>query len=84
MKQKKLMKIGLAGAVLTVLCCSTPILVILLGAIGLGALTGYLDYILLPALLIFVGLTIYALLKQKKTDTCCIHPTLTSKDIDDR
>jgi len=33
----------------------------LLVVVGLSALTGYLDYVLLPALVIFIGLTIYAI-----------------------
>jgi hypothetical protein len=52
------------------------VLVILFGAVGLGALTGYLDYILMPVLAIFVGLTIYAWSKQKKdlSDQACCPP----------
>ncbi|MBI3608162.1 MAG: mercury resistance system transport protein MerF [Nitrospirae bacterium] len=30
------------------LCCTTPWLVISLSALGLGAITGYFDYVLLP------------------------------------
>jgi hypothetical protein len=41
-------------------------LVVLLGAVGLGAVTGYLDYVLLPALAFFVGLTIYAVVRKCK------------------
>ena len=33
---------------------------LLLGVIGLGAITGYLDYVLLPALAVFLGLAVYA------------------------
>ncbi|EGV51542.1 hypothetical protein Rifp1Sym_bf00150 [endosymbiont of Riftia pachyptila (vent Ph05)] len=32
----------------------------LLGSIGLAALLGWLDYLLIPALLFFIGLTLYA------------------------
>ncbi len=46
----------------------TPILVILLGTVGLAALTGYLDYVLLPALALFIGLTVYALWRKKQYD----------------
>ena len=46
-----LLRIGIIGTVLAALCCFTPILVVLLGAVGLAALTGYLDYVLFPALL---------------------------------
>jgi hypothetical protein len=35
--------------VIAAVCCFTTILVVLLGAIGLGAITGYLDYVMLPA-----------------------------------
>lgn len=41
----------LSGTVLVAICCFTPALVVLLTAIGLGGLAGYLDYVLWPALL---------------------------------
>lgn len=74
MNQKRLVTLGLAGAVLTALCCFTPILVGLLGLVGLGAVTGYLDYVLLPALATFLGLALYGLLRrnQKLTSSCCV------------
>jgi mercuric ion transport protein len=62
----KLIGAGIIGAVVTALCCFTPILVLLLGAVGLGALTGYLDYVLLPALAFFVGLIVYAVIRKRK------------------
>jgi len=61
----------LAEPSIAALCCVTPILLILLGAVGLGALTGYLDYVLVPALVVFVGITIYALQKRRRTQACC-------------
>jgi purine-cytosine permease-like protein len=67
---KTLIRVGVVGTVLVALCCFTPILVILLGVIGLSALTGYLDYVLLPALVVFIGLTIYAVLRKRKADAC--------------
>ena len=63
------------GTVLVALCCFTPVLVILLGAVGLAALTGYLDYVLLPALVFFIGLTCYAVWRKKKHDACCDSPS---------
>lgn len=65
-----LLKASAIGTVLIALCCFTPILVILLGVVGLSALTGYLDYVLLPALAVFIGLTIYAALRKRKADAC--------------
>lgn len=66
MNKNKLLTVGVVGTVLAVLCCFTPLLVGLLGIVGLSALTGYLDYVLLPALLFFIGLTIYAFRQNQK------------------
>ena len=41
------------------------ILVILLGAVGLSWIVGYLDYVLLPAFVFFIGLTIYSIWRRK-------------------
>ncbi|MFC3284941.1 mercury resistance system transport protein MerF [Litchfieldella rifensis] len=65
---KTLLRVGVIGTVLVALCCFTPILVILLGTVGLAALTGYLDYVLFPALAAFIGLTGYALYRKRKLD----------------
>jgi len=62
---KTLLRVSVIGTVLVALCCFTPILVILLGTVGLAALTGYLDYVLLPALAAFIGLTLYALYRAR-------------------
>lgn len=71
LKNSMLLKLGIGGSILAVLCCATPILVLLLGIVGLGALTGYLDYVLMPALVVFVGITIYALQKRRRAQACC-------------
>ena len=68
---KKLIRVGVIGTVLVALCCFTPVLVILLGLVGLSALTGYLDYVLQPALIAFIGLTIYAVWRRQKADGSC-------------
>jgi mercuric ion transport protein len=59
--KSKLLTTGIIGTIIAALCCFTPLLVILLGGVGLSALTGYLDDIVLPALGIFVGIIVYAL-----------------------
>lgn len=63
-KTDGLLKLGLIGTVVTALCCFTPLLVVLLGAVGLSAMLGYLDYVLFPALAVFVTLTAYALWRK--------------------
>lgn len=78
-KKRPLLKWGITGTVIAALCCFTPILVIVLGVVGLSDMLGYLDYVLLPALAFFIGLTFYALFKSKKknkSDSC----HLSSKD----
>jgi len=70
MKKSTLLKTGIIGTALAALCCFTPVLVILFGAVGLAAWTGYLDYVLMPALIFFVGLIIYAYTRRKKGECC--------------
>ncbi|MBT5432736.1 MAG: mercury resistance system transport protein MerF [Alphaproteobacteria bacterium] len=65
MKAKPLLGIGLAGTFVAAVCCFTPVLVFLLAGVGLSALVGILDFVLFPALAVFVGLTIYALWKMQ-------------------
>ena len=44
----KLIGMGAAGAALSMLCCVTPLLAVLLGALGLTAFVAKLDYVLSP------------------------------------
>jgi mercuric ion transport protein len=67
MKQNKMLKAGVIGTVVAALCCFTPVLVIIFGAVGLVALVGYLDYVLFPALAFFVALTLYAFWRRQQT-----------------
>jgi len=60
-----MLNVGIAGCVITAICCFTPALVVLLGALGLSALVGWLDVVLLPALAIFIAITGYALWKRQ-------------------
>ena len=62
----RLLKMGVIGAVILALCCFTPVLVVLLGVVGMSAMLGWLDYVLLPALAFFIGLTIYAVWRRQR------------------
>ncbi len=66
MNDKKLLRTGIVGTAIAALCCFTPVLVVLLGAVGLSAALGWLDYVLFPALAFFIGLTIYAVIRRRK------------------
>ena len=65
MNNKTLLTTGIVGTVLAALCCFTPVLVVLLTGVGLSAAIGYLDMVLLPALGIFVAITLYALWRRQ-------------------
>ena len=66
MSEAKLLKVGVIGAAVAAICCFTPALVVLLGVLGLSHLAGVLDYVLLPALLLFVGLIVYGLIRKSR------------------
>jgi len=65
MNDRTLIGVGVTGTAIAALCCFTPVLVLLLGVAGLSAIVGYLDYILLPALIFFVALPVYGIRRPK-------------------
>ncbi len=69
MTDKKLLCTGAGGTVITAICCFTPVLVVLFGAIGLSAWLGWIDYVLFPALAIFIAITVYALTMGRRKPT---------------
>ena len=62
----KLLQVGVVGSAVVALCCFTPVLVWLLAALGLLAYAGYLDLILLTALLVFLAITGYAIWRRRR------------------
>lgn len=68
MDDRKLLKTGLAGTIITAICCATPALGVVLGALGLGAWLGWSDYVRIPALVVFVGLTAYAVAHRRRRE----------------
>lgn len=63
---RKLLGIGIVGTVVVALCCFTPVLVILLGVVGLSAMLGWIDYVLFPALAFFIALTVSAVWRRQR------------------
>jgi mercuric ion transport protein len=51
------------GALVAALCCFTPVLVVLLTTIGFSAVVGWLDFVLLPALAMFMAIVTYSLFR---------------------
>jgi mercuric ion transport protein len=66
---RRLIAGGIVGSVVAALCCFTPILVVLLGAVGLSAWLGYADYVVMPALVFFLLLTVFALNREQRRRT---------------
>lgn len=65
MSSNGLLRLGIVGTVIAAVCCFTPVLVILLGAVGLSALVGWLDYVLFPTMAVFIGITINAVSRRR-------------------
>jgi len=66
-RNKRLLQIGVIGSVVAALCCFTPVLVVLLGTVGLAGAVGWLDPILMLALAGFLGITLFALWRRRAT-----------------
>jgi mercuric ion transport protein len=64
-EHRGLLRTGIAGTVITAVCCFTPVLVVALGAVGLSAWLGWLDVVLVPLLAVFVGLTALAVYRLR-------------------
>lgn len=64
MSNRSLLRTGIVGTVLTAICCFTPVLVILFGALGVAAWLGWIDLVLFPLLAAFIALTVFALRKR--------------------
>jgi mercuric ion transport protein len=80
MKDATIVKTGAVGSVIAAICCATPALVIALGAVGLSAWLGWIDYVLFPALALFLGLTAYGLWRRNRAAACCADETQAAKE----
>lgn len=67
--KNKLLSLGIGGTIIAILCCFTPLLPIVLTALGLGGMISFVynDAVLLPILAGFLILTGFALWQRKKT-----------------
>jgi mercuric ion transport protein len=63
---RNLLGLGIAGTVIAAVCCFTPIVVVLFGAIGLAGWVAGLDSVLMAALVGFAALTVYALVRKSQ------------------
>lgn len=65
----RILRAGIIGAIVTAICCFTPVLVILSSVLGLTALVGYLDYVLFPLLAMFLVLIAVGIIKKSRCAT---------------
>ena len=63
---KKAFISAVVGTVLVALCCFTPVLMLMLSLLGVSFLTPYLDYVLFPALVVMLIVTVLAYRKWQR------------------
>jgi len=66
---KKGIYASVTGTILVAACCFTPVLVVVLGAIGLSTIIPYLDFVLLPALAVMIVLTVISYRRWNRANT---------------
>ena len=69
MSPKLCRRVGVGGGIIAAVCCFTPLLVVTFAAVGLSAWLGWVDYVLMPALIIFVLIAGYGFYAQRKAST---------------
>lgn len=80
MKDTTILKTGIIGSVVAAICCATPLLVIALGAFGLSAWLGWVDYVLIPSLVLFLAITAYGLWRRHRAAARCASEIQSKKE----
>ncbi len=62
----RLLVTGVVGTLVAAVCCFTPLLAVLLSAVGVSAVIGWLDWVLIPALAVFVVILLVALARRHR------------------
>jgi mercuric ion transport protein len=65
MRDRSLITTGAVGAVVAAVCCATPLLAVLFGAVGLTAWVAKADYVVIPALILCLGLIALGLYRRR-------------------
>lgn len=73
---RTLIATGTVGAVVAAVCCATPLLTVLLGALGLTAWLAKADYVLIPTILVCLGLVGIGLYRRRITARACPDPNV--------
>ncbi len=70
-KANRRYRAGIIGAVVAAVCCFTPVLVVLVTVVGWSAIVGYLDYVLYPALGLFLILAVVGWVQRRRCQSEC-------------
>jgi len=65
---------GSIGAAVAAICCATPLLVVVFGALGLTTWLAKADYVVIPALLICLTLVGVGLYRRHAAARACCNP----------
>ena len=64
-RDQALIATGVCGAIVAAVCCATPLLAVLFGAVGLAAWAAKADAVLIPALILCLGLIALGLYRKQ-------------------
>jgi mercuric ion transport protein len=70
MNDRALIGAGMAGAILAAICCATPLLVVVLPLVGLGAWLVRTDLVLLSLLVASFGLIAWVFHRRRTKVSC--------------
>ena len=65
MRDRTLITTSIIGAAVAAVCCATPLLVVVFGAVGLTAWLAKADYVLMPALIVCLALVAFGLYRRQ-------------------
>jgi mercuric ion transport protein len=74
MNDPALISTGAVGSVVAAICCATPIVAVVLGTFGLAAWLSIADYVLIPALPLFLSLLALGLYRRRAAAQACCDP----------
>lgn len=75
-------QIGAIGGLLAaIVCCATPLLIVALGSLGVGAWFTNAYYVLIPAVVIFLGLAGLQHFRQRAAAQPCCNPTSSQQGV---
>jgi mercuric ion transport protein len=65
MRDRTFLTTGVVGAVVAAVCCATPLLALVFGAVGLTAWVAKADYVLIPVLILCLALIGFGLYRMR-------------------